>query len=83
MTVWHLADGVWSQYTPSLLTVDSSGVASFTVTSFSGYALAVPEPSMVGVLILSGVGGLRRPTSKNAGRKRAGSTSFAYNRTGE
>lgn len=50
VTVWHLANGVWSQYTPSMLTIDANGLASFTVTSFSGYAVAVPEPSAAAIL---------------------------------
>lgn len=72
LSVWHLENGVWSPYSPAMLTIDSSGVAMFTVDSFSGYAVAVPEPSVVGVLILAGIGMLRRPRSMNAARERAG-----------
>jgi hypothetical protein len=54
LAVWHLQGGVWSAYTPSLLSYESDGVVSFTVGSFSGYAVtgaAVPEPSAVGLLL--------------------------------
>ena len=57
LAVWHLNDGVWSAYTPSLFTYDSHGLASFTVSSFSGYALtaAVPEPASLGLLAFAGL----------------------------
>ena len=66
LKVWHLANGSWSAYTPDLLTYDGNGMASFTVTSFSGYAVtAVPEPGMVGVLVVGAmVGGRRRRVGK-------------------
>ena len=56
LAVWHLNDGVWSAYTPSLFTYDANGLASFTVSSFSGYALtaAVPEPASLGLLAFAG-----------------------------
>ena len=38
--VWHLVGSTWTQYTPDLLTYDSHGIVSFTVASFSGYAVA-------------------------------------------
>jgi hypothetical protein len=59
LAVWHLQGGVWSAYTPSLLSYESDGIVSFTVGSFSGYAVtgaAVPEPSAVGVLSMSAAG---------------------------
>ena len=37
--VWHLVGSTWSQYTPDLMTYDSHGIVSFTVSSFSGYAV--------------------------------------------
>lgn len=57
LAVWHLEDGVWSAFTPGLFTYDANGIASFTVSSFSGYALtaaAVPEPGTLGLLALAG-----------------------------
>lgn len=61
MTVWHLENGVWSAYTPAMLSIDGSGVASFTVTSFSGYAIAVPEPSTTGLLVAAAMTLAARP----------------------
>ena len=53
LNLWHYADGAWSPYAASDVTYDGT-YASFTVTSFSGYAVsAVPEPS---VLVLLSVG---------------------------
>lgn len=60
LSVWHLENGVWLPYAPSMLTVDGNGVASFTVTSFSGYAVAVPEASAVAILMLAGVLSIKR-----------------------
>jgi fibronectin-binding autotransporter adhesin len=55
--VWHLSGGTWSLYTPDLATYDSQGNFSFTVTSFSGYAVsAVPEPCTLAMLGISVIG---------------------------
>ena len=59
--VWHLSGGTWTPYSPDLLTYDSHGVVSFTVTSFSGYAVtAVPEPVTLFLLALGGLAMLKR-----------------------
>ena len=42
--LWHLSGGTWTAYTPDLMTYDSHGIVSFTVTSFSGYAVADAAP---------------------------------------
>ncbi|MCE5266853.1 MAG: PEP-CTERM sorting domain-containing protein [Planctomycetaceae bacterium] len=49
MDVWHYSGGTWSRYSPADLTYDGM-YASFTATSFSGYAIAVPEPSTLAIL---------------------------------
>jgi fibronectin-binding autotransporter adhesin len=55
--VWHLSGSTWSLYTPDLATYDSQGNFSFTVTSFSGYAVsAVPEPCTFTMLGISVIG---------------------------
>lgn len=56
--VWRCADGVWTPYAADLLTYDSGGVLSFTVTDFSGYAVtAIPEPASA-ALLLAGLAGV-------------------------
>ena len=56
--LWHYNGSVWAQYTPADLTYDGT-YASFTASSFSGYAItAVPEPSTL-VLLAAAVLGLR------------------------
>jgi fibronectin-binding autotransporter adhesin len=58
--VWHLSGSTWSLYTPELATYDSQGNFSFTVTSFSGYAVsavnAVPEPAAWALLAAAFMG---------------------------
>jgi hypothetical protein len=55
--VWHLSGTTWSLFTPDLATYDSQGNFSFTVTSFSGYAVsAVPEPCTVAMFGICVVG---------------------------
>ncbi len=50
--VWHYDGGVWSQYAADLVTYDAGGVLSFTVTSFSGYAVtAIPEPATFALVV--------------------------------
>ena len=57
LEVWHYdAASGWSKYDASDLTCDGT-FASFTATSFSGYAVAVPEPGTL-VLLIAGALGL-------------------------
>jgi T5SS/PEP-CTERM-associated repeat protein len=50
LDLWHYDGGEWSQYAPTDLTYDGT-FASFTATSFSGYAFAaVPEPGTLAML---------------------------------
>jgi T5SS/PEP-CTERM-associated repeat protein len=57
--IWHYKDGVWGQYAADLLTYDCNGTLSFTVTDFSGYAVAaVPEPATLALLAAGAAGAL-------------------------
>jgi T5SS/PEP-CTERM-associated repeat protein len=58
LDLWHYDGSAWTAYSPLDLTYDGA-YASFTVTSFSGYAvsgLAVPEPSAIALLFAAAVG---------------------------
>jgi T5SS/PEP-CTERM-associated repeat protein len=58
LALWHYDGSAWTAYSPMDLTYDGT-YASFTVTSFSGYAmsgLAVPEPSAIALLFAATVG---------------------------
>lgn len=68
LQVWHSSGGIWSAYAPADLQYDN-GVASFTVTGFSGYAVtgAVPEPASLCVVLLGlGAVALRRSRRNDA-----------------
>jgi hypothetical protein len=57
LELWHYDGSTWAKYVPTDLTYDGS-FASFTATSFSGYAMvAVPEPGGP-VLLATGLLGL-------------------------
>lgn len=60
LQAWHYAAGVWTPVATDVTC--SNGIASFTVNSFSGYAVTglVPEPTSLALLGLSCVGLLRR-----------------------
>ncbi|MFZ5832549.1 MAG: PEP-CTERM sorting domain-containing protein [Planctomycetota bacterium] len=58
-TVWHHDGTGWTELTPLDLTYDGEHYASFTVESFSGYAItAVPEPGTLALLTILGLAGL-------------------------
>jgi T5SS/PEP-CTERM-associated repeat protein len=64
LNLWRLNGGTWSSFAAADLT-SLDGYASFTVTGLSGYAVAaaVPEPSVLVLLLASACGvmlGLRR-----------------------
>ncbi|MFZ5832495.1 MAG: PEP-CTERM sorting domain-containing protein, partial [Planctomycetota bacterium] len=57
-TVWHHNGTAWTEFAPMDLTYDGEHYASFTVESFSGYAVtAVPEPSTLALLAMLGLAG--------------------------
>ena len=47
--VWHYDGSAWTEYPATDLTYDGN-YASFTATSFSGYAMVVPEPGTLALL---------------------------------
>lgn len=51
LVVWHYDGTKWTPYDAIDLTYDGQ-YASFTVTGFSGYAVAVPEPASVWLLLI-------------------------------
>ena len=55
LAVWHFDGSGWAPYSAGDLTYDGT-YASFTVTGFSGYAVATPEPGTLGVVGLGVVG---------------------------
>jgi hypothetical protein len=60
LTIWHNDGTGWTQYVADDLTI-ADGWASFTVDSFSSYAVtAVPEPATMSLLALGGLALLRR-----------------------
>lgn len=56
LSMWHRQGEIWSRFFPTTLEYSHDGVVSFTASSFSGYAVAVPEPRtcclLLGSLIL-------------------------------
>lgn len=55
LRVWHFDGTSWTAYDATDLTCND-GYASFTVTSFSGYAVtAVPEPGMLMLMAAAGI----------------------------
>ena len=55
LPAWHYDGTNWSPYTANDLTYNGT-CASFTVTSFSGYAVAVPEPGTLALLLAAALG---------------------------
>lgn len=60
VSIWHLHDGVWSAYTPPTMNFGEDGLISFTASSFSGYAVTVPEPGVLSMLLPLVPAALRR-----------------------
>jgi len=59
--VWHFENGMWTPYAPDLISYDSHGIISFTVTGFSDYAVtATPEPATMSLLLLGSLAMMRR-----------------------
>ena len=56
LSIWHLQGGAWQSYDPALLSYAASGLANFTVNSFSGYAVttAIPEPAALALMVTVG-----------------------------
>ena len=55
--MWHYSGTTWTQFSSNDLTYDGT-YASFTVTGFSGYAVTVPEPSTLALLVAGLLGAL-------------------------
>jgi len=56
--VWRYSGTAWSAFDAVDLTYDGSRWVSFTVTTFSGYAVTVPEPAAPTLLLAAGLVGL-------------------------
>lgn len=57
LSVWRLVGGTWAPVTGTDVTYNgASGVATFTATLFSGYAVVVPEPAAI--MVLAGAAGV-------------------------
>ena len=52
--IWHY-DGTWTKYAATDWTYDGT-YASFTATGFSGYAVTVPEPGTLVMLLAAALG---------------------------
>jgi hypothetical protein len=59
LLVWHYDGSNWTQYPATDLTCNG-GYASFTVTGFSGYAVTVPEPGTLILLLAAAIIALPR-----------------------
>ena len=59
--IWHFENGVWSPFDADLMSYDSNGILSFSVTDFGDYAVtAAPEPASLTLLLLGSLAMLRR-----------------------
>ena len=69
LAVWHYDGNGWTSFSPMDLTYDGT-YASFTATSFSGYAMVgvVPEPGTVVLLVVGLLGVLIRVRRIKSGR---------------
>ncbi len=59
LIIWHNDGTGWTEYGADDLML-SGGWASFTVDSFSSYAVTIPEPATMSLLALGGMAMLRR-----------------------
>ena len=51
--MWHYDGQSWASYAASDLIYAGNGIASFTVSGFSGYAVTgVPEPATLALLVV-------------------------------
>ena len=55
LKIWHFDGSAWTNYAATDLTYDGT-YASFTATGFSGYAVTVPEPGTLVMLLAVAVG---------------------------
>jgi fibronectin-binding autotransporter adhesin len=81
LTIWHYSGTAWSTYTADDLTYDGQ-YASFTVTSFSGYAVsAIPEPGTL-VLLIGGLIAMAAAWKRMKKLKNKGAAGSRGSRTG-
>jgi T5SS/PEP-CTERM-associated repeat protein len=66
LDLWHYDGSSWTKFSPFDLTYDGK-YASFTASSFSGYAMAVPEPGTL-MLLAAGFVGLVACSWRRRGR---------------
>ena len=57
LEAWQYTGGSWSEYTATDLTYDSA-YASFTATALGVYAVVVPEPATLAMLLSVALAGL-------------------------
>jgi T5SS/PEP-CTERM-associated repeat protein len=66
LAVWHSDGATWTPFDAFDLTYGDDGIASFAVTGFGSYAVTVPEPGSVALVLLAGLAVRRRRSPERA-----------------